>query len=54
MTILGLADRVAVAAVATEELVYFDKFGAEIWREPRGVAAGYKWPQHRPSRDARR
>jgi 2-polyprenyl-6-methoxyphenol hydroxylase-like FAD-dependent oxidoreductase len=45
LTILGLADRIAAAAVATEELVYFNKFGREIWREPRGVAAGYKWPQ---------
>jgi hypothetical protein len=40
LTILGLADRIPAAAVATEELVYFNKFGAEIWREPRGVAAG--------------
>ena len=46
LTILGLADRIAAAAVATGELVYFNKFGAEIWREPRGVAAGYKWPQY--------
>lgn len=46
LTMLGLADRIAAAAVATKELVYFNKFGAEIWREPRGVAAGYKWPQY--------
>jgi 5-methylphenazine-1-carboxylate 1-monooxygenase len=46
LTILGLADPIAAAAVATGELVYFNKFGAEIWREPRGVAAGYKWPQY--------
>jgi hypothetical protein len=46
LTIHGLADRIGAAAVATEELAYFNKFGAEIWREPRGVAAGYKWPQY--------
>jgi 5-methylphenazine-1-carboxylate 1-monooxygenase len=31
--------------VATGELVYFNKFGQQIWREPRGGAAGYKFPQ---------
>ena len=36
LTILGLGDRLATAGVATAELAYFNKFGAEIWREPRG------------------
>jgi len=45
LTILGLADRLASAGVATAELAYFNKFGSEIWREPRGIAAGYRWPQ---------
>jgi hypothetical protein len=26
-------------------LAYFNKFGQEIWREPRGRSAGYPWPQ---------
>jgi len=45
LTILGLADRLASAGVATAELAYFNKFGSQIWREPRGIAAGYHWPQ---------
>src|SRR5690349_10355492 len=46
LTILGLGDRLAAAGVATAELAYFNKFGSEIWREPRGIAAGYRWPQY--------
>ena len=42
---LGLLPRLAAAAVATAELMYFNKFGQLIWREPRGLAAGYAWPQ---------
>ena len=32
--------------VATAELSYYNKFGAKIWRELRGLAAGYGWPQY--------
>lgn len=46
LTELGLADRIAEAAIATEALVYANRHGQEIWREPRGVAAGYRWPQY--------
>jgi 2-polyprenyl-6-methoxyphenol hydroxylase-like FAD-dependent oxidoreductase len=46
LTILGLQDQIAASSVATAELAYYNKFGAEIWREPRGIAAGYKWPQY--------
>src|SRR5271166_2463481 len=42
---LGLTPRLAAAAIATAELIYFNKFGQLIWREPRGLAAGYPWPQ---------
>lgn len=42
---LGLAERIAPVAVATGELSYHNRFGQEIWREPRGLAAGYRWPQ---------
>ncbi|MGW0005850.1 flavin-dependent oxidoreductase [Nocardia grenadensis] len=42
---LGLHDALAARAVATSELVHYDRFGNEIWREPRGVAAGHPWPQ---------
>ena len=46
LTELGLADRLAAAGVATEALVYANRHGQEIWREPRGLAAGYRWPQY--------
>ncbi len=46
LTILGLDSRLAASAVATAELAYHNKFGATIWREPRGLAAGYSWPQY--------
>jgi 5-methylphenazine-1-carboxylate 1-monooxygenase len=42
---LGLLSRLAASAIATAELIYFNKFGQLIWREPRGLAAGYAWPQ---------
>ncbi|GAB2175907.1 flavin-dependent oxidoreductase [Dongia sp. agr-C8] len=46
LTELGLADRLAAIGVATAELRYTNRFGQEIWREPRGLAAGYHWPQY--------
>jgi 2-polyprenyl-6-methoxyphenol hydroxylase-like FAD-dependent oxidoreductase len=46
LTELGLADRIAEVGVATEALVYANRHGQEIWREPRGLAAGYRWPQY--------
>ena len=42
---LGLHDRLDEAAVRTKELAYFSKHGKRIWSEPRGLGAGYKWPQ---------
>jgi 2-polyprenyl-6-methoxyphenol hydroxylase-like FAD-dependent oxidoreductase len=42
---LGLRTSLEKLGVATSELVYFSKHGRRIWREPRGVAAGYHWPQ---------
>ena len=46
LTELGLADRLAERAIATEALMYANQFGQEIWREPRGRFAGYDWPQY--------
>jgi len=46
LTELGLGDRLAEHGVATAEAVHFDRFGNRIWREPRGVAAGFGWPQY--------
>lgn len=42
---LGLIDQLSAFGVATAELAYFSKRGKPIWSEPRGLAAGYKWPQ---------
>lgn len=42
---LGLLDRLAARAIAPGTLGYFAKNGREIWSEPRGIAAGYAWPQ---------
>ena len=46
LTNLGLADDLNKTAVTTSELVYYNKFGQKIWGEPRGLFAGYKWPQY--------
>jgi 2-polyprenyl-6-methoxyphenol hydroxylase-like FAD-dependent oxidoreductase len=45
LTELGLHDVLAEAGIETSSLTYFNKFGQEIWTEPRGRAAGYPWPQ---------
>ena len=43
---LGLRDALEQQAVRTSELRYVNKFGQLIWSEPRGVAAGYAYPQY--------
>jgi 2-polyprenyl-6-methoxyphenol hydroxylase-like FAD-dependent oxidoreductase len=43
---LGLGDALAKTGIATRELTYFNKFGRLIWSEPRGLSAGYRWPQY--------
>ena len=42
---LGLGAQLADVGNRTDELAFFNKFGQLIWREPRGLAAGYRWPQ---------
>ncbi|MGW0586246.1 flavin-dependent oxidoreductase [Streptosporangium sp. NPDC002607] len=46
LTELGLAERLAELGVATGELAYFNRYGTPIWSEPRGLGAGYGWPQY--------
>ena len=46
LTELGLGDEVARLGVPTSALSYFNRFGQQIWSEPRGLAAGYRWPQY--------
>src|SRR3989442_8006623 len=46
LTELGLGDALAANAVAIEELAFYSRHGQRIWSEPRGIAAGYRWPQY--------
>jgi 5-methylphenazine-1-carboxylate 1-monooxygenase len=43
---LGLTESLAQTGIAPDELAYFNKLGQLIWSEPRGLSAGYKWPQY--------
>jgi len=45
LTELGLLEDLQGLGVDIRELVYLTRYGREIWREPRGLAAGYAWPQ---------
>ncbi|HEX2784270.1 MAG TPA: flavin-dependent oxidoreductase [Ilumatobacteraceae bacterium] len=42
---LGLAGQLAANGITPSTLAYFTKRGEPIWDEPRGLAAGYRWPQ---------
>src|SRR6266581_2667418 len=42
---LGLLQRLDAVAIRTYELFYTNRFGQEIWREQRGLDAGYDVPQ---------
>lgn len=42
---LGLGEQLADAGILTKELAFYNKHGQLIWTEPRGRAAGYRWPQ---------
>lgn len=43
---LGLTEALEQAGVKTAELAYYTKHGQLIWSEPRGLEAGYLWPQY--------
>ena len=45
LTALGLRDDLQRIGVDMRALVYLTRYGREIWREPRGLDAGYAWPQ---------
>ena len=45
LTELGLQESLAQRAVSTREVVFCNRFGQFIYREPRGRFAGYDWPQ---------
>ncbi|MFI6762819.1 SAM-dependent methyltransferase [Micromonospora sp. NPDC050417] len=42
---LGLLDSLLRHAVETRELAMYNPYGDLVWREDRGVWAGYRWPQ---------
>ncbi len=42
---LGLTDELVANGLTPSTLAYFTKRGESIWDEPRGLAAGYRWPQ---------
>ena len=46
LSALGLQSALASTAIETRELAYYTKHGRLIWREPRGLNAGYRWPQY--------
>jgi 5-methylphenazine-1-carboxylate 1-monooxygenase len=42
---LGLLPALDRVAIRTRELIYMNRFGQDIWREPRGTDAGFDVPQ---------
>src|SRR5262249_44449737 len=42
---LGVGERLSAAGILAQELAFYNKHGQLIWTEPRGRAAGYRWPQ---------
>lgn len=46
LTELGLNRQLEHIGVSTAELAYYDAEGRLIWAEPRGLEAGYRWPQY--------
>jgi 5-methylphenazine-1-carboxylate 1-monooxygenase len=42
---LGLLPRLDHVGIRTHELIYCNRFGQEVWREPRGTSAGFAFPQ---------
>lgn len=43
---LGLGAELDRIGVRTRQYGFYSKTGKPIWEEPRGLAAGYKWPQY--------
>ena len=43
---LGLSEYLDNIAIRTGALHYYNKFGQQIWAEPRGLDAGYPYPQY--------
>lgn len=43
---LGLETELAAMGVPMQELALVGRDGHDVWAEPRGVEAGYRWPQY--------
>ncbi|OBY25363.1 flavin-dependent oxidoreductase [Leisingera sp. JC1] len=43
---LGLEAELDAIGVRTRQLGFYSKLGKTIWEEPRGLGAGYAWPQY--------
>ena len=43
---LGLQPALDSIAVRTQQYGFYSKHGLKIWEEPRGLLAGYDWPQY--------
>jgi len=43
---LGLGDALDQTGVKTREVKYLTRYGQEIYGDPRGLHAGFKWPQY--------
>lgn len=43
---LGLGPELDQIGVRTKQLGFYTRLGKTIWEEPRGVDAGYAWPQY--------
>lgn len=42
---LGLLDAIQHVGIPTDELIYYSRHGQRILQDPRGLTAGYRWPQ---------
>jgi 2-polyprenyl-6-methoxyphenol hydroxylase-like FAD-dependent oxidoreductase len=45
LALLDLVDGLDRIGIRTRELIYANRFGQPVWREPRGIEAGYDVPQ---------
>jgi 2-polyprenyl-6-methoxyphenol hydroxylase-like FAD-dependent oxidoreductase len=46
LTDLGLGEALSRIAVAPHAICYYDTDGTLLFREPRGIQGGYRWPQY--------
>src|SRR5882724_8844654 len=44
-TALGLGDQLLAAGIENVESCFFNRFGQLIYKEPRGILSGYKFPE---------